>query len=532
MVASLLRVISSGIEDERLAFRPTLYPFQKVWNKAGRFTTQWVRLDFENVPAFGQTGFLRLLRKGHLLTRLFLVAEMPDLYSIQRRAQVANGGGLAYPRFGWTNSLGHALIQQATLEIAASRVETLDGRLLEVLDEFYTPLEKVPVVNEWVKRRDNGFTEQSFGWPPGMAGGAGPYREKVVVPLPFWFSRGDVGCALPIDAIGMDEVRCGITFRSLAGLYQTSSRLGATATGGPSGVVTADGNVADGAALWPLEGSRFYAVDPAVHPAAVPLSDAQGVIQMPVGSGVGAGLGLGECYVMAEYVYLDQNEANRFRLADLQVPIVQHYAQPPLDTRGLLNARVPLAIPNPTRGILFFCQPREATAYNAHFLATREMTGTVNTLPDGSSYPWWPDAVGLSALSASVEMRPAFALSDSEPVAGYALEYQGSLVRYRTEGPALFRSVLPSYEMRKSPWVNRYYYTLPFGIQNGWTAFSQPRGEANLDKIVRRDLLLQFRTRYGNISGLDVGRFIVYAWAETYNILRVYGGRAGLLFAY
>jgi hypothetical protein len=259
------------------------------------------------------------------------------------------------------------------------------------------------------------------------------------------------------------------------------------------------------------------------------LTDGNGVIQMPVG----AGLGLGECYIMAEYVYLDQNEANRFRLADLQVPVVQHYTMPAYDTRGLPVARIPLQVPNPARAVLFFCQPWEAEAYNAHFLATREMTGTVNTVPDGSFYPWWPDAVGLPRDGQpSVGMRGGFALSDSEPVAGYAVEYQGGLVRFRTEGGSLFRSVVPSYEMRKAPWVNRYYYYLPFGVQNGWTPWSQPRGEANLDKMTKKELVLQFRPRYGTTAGLDVGRFQVRTYAETYNVLRVFGGRAGLLFAY
>ena len=529
MVASLLTVLSSGIQDERLAFRPTLYPFVRVWMRTGRFTTQWVRLDFDNVPAFGQTGVVRLTRKGHLITRLFLVAEMPDIWSVQKRASVANGGGVAYPRFGWTNSLGHALVGGLTLDIGGSRVEALDGRLMEVLDEFYTPMEKVGVANEGLRRRDNGFTEQTWGWPPPQAvgvseasGGTG-YKERVVVPLPFWFSRGDRGCALPIDAMGADEVRCGVTFRSVGGLYFTGTQRQGLAS------------EAEGSALWPLEGSRFYSADPVVDPSVLssPLTDSSGIIEMPTG------LTLGECYVMAEYVYLDQNEANRFRLADLQVPVVQHYTMAPYDTRGLRNARIPLRVPNPCRGVMFYCQPWEAGAYNAHFLATRDMTGTINTLPDGSRYPWWPDAVGVSGAGVSgstgvtaLAMRPAFALSDSEPVAGYAVEFQGGLVRYRTEGGALFRSVIPSYEMRKSPWVNRYYYYLPFGVQNGWTPFSQPRGEANLDKMTKKELVLQFRPPYGNTSGLEVGRFQVRVFAECYNVLRVYGGRAGLLFAY
>jgi hypothetical protein len=123
-------------------------------------------------------------------------------------------------------------------------------------------------------------------------------------------------------------------------------------------------------------------------------------------------------------------------------------------------------------------------------------------------------------------------LSDSEPLLGYELDYEGNLVRFRTEAPPLFRSIIPSYEQRKTPWIWRYYYNLPFGIQNGFTPFSRPQGEANLDKIVNRELVLHMRPIRGYVGGTIVPRYVVYIYAATYNILRVYGGRAGLLFAY
>jgi len=239
-------------------------------------------------------------------------------------------------------------------------------------------------------------------------------------------------------------------------------------------------------------------------------------------------LALGECYLMAEYVYLDQNEANRFRLADLQVPVVQHYAVNPYDTQGLPSARIRLEVPNPARGLYLMCQTWSAPSYNAHFLATRDLTGNVNQLPHTGQTPWWPDAVGLSASQPALYLRPGFALSRSEPIDGIELDYQGSLVRFRTEGPALFRSVVPSYEQRKAPWVNRYYYYLPLSIQDGFTPFTLPQGAANLDKIVHKELVLSFASPSGP---LNVGRFTVYVYAETYNVMRVYGGRAGMMFA-
>ena len=514
MVASLLKVISTGIQDERLYFNSTVYPFQKIWIRGGRFTTKWERLDFMNTPTFGNTAFVRLLRKGHLITRLYLVATMPDIYTPQQLAlnqfKIVSGQpnkDKVYPRYGWTNSLGHALVSQLTLDIAASRVETLDSRLLEILDEFNTPLEKVQGINELICRRDNGFTETSFGWPStkarvppinrGIAPALYPVQQRVIVPLPFWFTRGDPGCALPIDAMTMDEVRVGITFRGVNGLYYTSTQLNNT-------------SMADGTSMYPIANAMFYPFDPILFPGQQPIANAQGPMTMPP-------LQLGDCYVIAEYVYLDQNEANRFRLADLQVPIVQHYQVNPYDSRGLMNARINLNIPNPTRDLFFMCNPVMAPSYNAHFLATNTLTGSANTLPGSGQMPWWPDAGS----------RPGFALSNSEPISGYELDYQGSLVRFRTEAPALFRSIVPSLEQRKSPWINRYYYNIPMGIDNGLTPFSRPQGEANLDKITNKDLVINFKG-----YGTDVNRFIVYAYAETYNMLRVYGGRAGCMFAY
>jgi hypothetical protein len=104
------------------------------------------------------------------------------------------------------------------------------------------------------------------------------------------------------------------------------------------------------------------------------------------------------------------------------------------------------------------------------------------------------------------------------------------LTKFSTGNPALFRSILPSLEQKKSPWVNRYYYNIPDGVQHGFNPGSYPTGEANFDKIQRRDLRLTFP----RVSSTTVGspRFWIHVWAETYNVLRIYGGRAGLLFGY
>jgi hypothetical protein len=669
MVASLLRVLHSGAQDTRLLHikgRPSIDFFTTVFRRAGRFTTQWVRLDFDYRPILGQQAGLTIPRKGHLLSRLYLVTTLPNIRQYEDTAKAqqiptarlnfdvgddidvsgniykrinstgspttgissvqsyldpcyfeftvdptqrgftvalsynsatdGNVGGSFYgitfgsvglsinlpgvavskfqstnigpalpgevfriefdginvnflrnslmlaassfpyknplyaqvnftttlasvtvlafsvitsfagPTFNYTNNLGHAVVQQASIDIAGTRVENLDGKLLEVLDEFYTPLEKTTIVNPLLQRYDNGFNIKSV-----------PALPVVVTPLPFWFSRGDSGVALPIDAIQADPVKLNVTFAPITNLYISSGRQ----------PYVASASVAAGAAYFPLLGSKFYYQTPLGVDLSGVLGDPKVATKvLPVnGVSVPLVLPLGDTYVMAEYIYLDRPEANRFRIADIQVPIVQHYRFDPYDTQSFARVQIPLRVPNPTRSLFFFAQRYDATAFNAPFLVTRDVSGF------GTSEPWWPDARGLNSYYIQ-SLKPGFSTRNSEPLAGMSLVYEGKYVRYKTDAPVNFRSVIPSMEMRKSPWVNRYMYAMPFGYKQGRIEPSLPSGEANLDKMHDIFLNLVMHPRTGSVNANDVDGFLIYVWAETYNILRVYGGRAGLMMAY
>ena len=505
MVASLLRVLHSGIQNSRLLppkGQPKVELFSKVLVRAGRFTTQWVRLDFDTNPTFGSKAVITIPRKGHLVGRLYLVTTMPDIFTTQAVAQAVSG--FAGPQFTWTNSLGNALISQATIDIGGSRVEQIDGQLMEVLDDFYTPLEKVNLVNKMLSRNMTNFPQFSTTVP-----------DPTYTPLPFWFSKGDPGVYLPVDALASDPVKLTVEFSALNSLYVSSAKL------------AVDGNSPQvaGSGYFPLPASPFYVTDPAgklVYGLGGDPTVATRVSPIPNVKMPNL-LQLGDTYIMAEYIYLDAPEANRFRISDIEVPITQHYAFDPFDTNGSTRATIPLRIPNPTRNLLFYAQRYEAPMFNAHFLATRDLSGA-----DSLAAPWWPNAAAINARAPGTFI-PAFQFRDSEPLASIMLVYEGSLVRYVTTSPSVFRSLVPSYEMRKSPFVNRYFYSLHFGLNHGSTPASLPSGEANLDKIHTIALDLEFKPFRGLKS---VPRYTVYVWAQTYNVFRVYGGRGGMMFAY
>ena len=432
------------------------------------------------------------------------------LISPQRPKVVSD---LVGPHFSWTNSLGHALINNVTLRIGGTLVDTIPGQLMEILDEFQTPLERVNETSNLICRDIKGFNQSRFGTQT--------TAQTVTTPIPFWFSRGDPGCFLPIDALNIDEVRITVQFNPVTSLYYSDSR--ATT---PAGQIIE--SATPGAALWPLADSQFYYEDLSgtTLPGLEPLTTTGEKflpfpkIKMP------ATYTIPESYLMVEYIYLDKPEANRFRIADIQVPIVQHYTFDPVDNQNNPNVRVPLVVPNPTRDLFFYCNRYEAAGYNAPFLGTRDLSN--NLVPQA---PWWPDSSGLDDHYYET-VRPAYSTRNSEPIRWLSLDYSETLNRYSTENVALFRSVLPSIEQRKAPFVNRYYYNFPLGIQNGFTPFSMPIGQANLDKVLRLNLTLGFHGKSGIINDMYIDRYNTYVFAETYNIFRVYGGRGGMMFAY
>ena len=498
MTATLLKLLSNGIQTERLYSKSSksLYPFIKVWYKVTRYTSHWSRIDFNSQPNLGKKASIRIPRKGNLITRAYLVTSLPDIGAPQYAAQAIAGPNNVTPTWGWTNGVGYALTASINVTIGGAKASQQDTRLLSVLDDYTTPINKVPVMNRLIGQQSYVFEGHALAVPPRVP------PEPVVPMGGMWFSNNDPGSALPIAAVNNDEIIIEIDFRNIQGLIYSQQR------------VANNTSLEAGSAYPPILGATLYnktTGDP--------------VGQMPTS------FNLGDTYFMCEYMYLDQNEAMRSILSDMQKPILQYYALKPAFTNGAPRITIPLDIPNPTKNIYWMVQRVEAESLNAYFLGTRDLSKPKRPGEPDPEVPWWPNAQGLTATAPNF-LYPAFAYSDSEPLNGIAIVYEGNLVRARTQAPGMFRSIFTSYEQNKSPWTNRFYYCYPLGVMNGTTRGSEPKGAANLDKIKKRELYLEFRPNRGSVNPNDVPSYVVYVWAETYNVMRTYGGRASQMFTY
>jgi hypothetical protein len=526
--ANLLTIVSTGLADSRLEppkGNPETSQFVKVMRKTTRWASQTRKIEFDGEPNFGIKASITIPRLAELVGNFTLVVTLPDIYTTQLNAIKASGGtsftnvgDFLGPMFSWTNSAGHALIQLIELEIGGAIVDRMDGRLLEILDELYEPLETLKAKNTMIARNPTNFNQSSFT-------GSQTNPQKLYIPLPFWFSKGQIAQFLPIDAISAETVKVHITFRPLAQMTYTDGRIDTRTPG-----LTGTNNT-----MIPLLNSSFYRANPESSTLIYGVNESlytTGVsgeiipsIQFPLR------LNLGPTYILAEYVSVEDKEAIGLRSSELTYYVEQHNIIESVASQRSNEVRIPLNIRNMTKELFWVCQRPEAENYNAWFLFTRDLAQT-NAVKE----PWWPDAILPLSQTRDYKVLPGFRNAFSEPLTGATLLY-GNQERFDLDGPSMFRAFIPSLHYRKGPVINRYIYAYSFGIKNSLKGYEDkmfgtsynPKGLANWDKLPKRELYLRLSYGRNNSTPPNLN---IYTYTTSYNVLKVFGGRAGLLFDY
>jgi hypothetical protein len=505
--------------------RPELSQFVSVIRKTTRWAAQQRRIDFDGTPTFGTKVSLTVPRIAELVGNFTLVVTLPDLVTPQLAAIRAAGGtsltdlsGFLGPLFGWTNAIGHAMIAMIELEIGGAIVDRMDGRLLEVLDEFYEPLEILPAKNKMIQRNPTNYSPLTSVGPVG--------GQIVYVPLPFWFSSGSLAQYLPLDAISAESVRVHVTFQPLNTLTYTDARVDArtqsvyTPVSPPGSMV-----MAVGSSFWRSNSASdqlVYGLNRSIPPTGISGEIIPGITIPP--------LLLGDTYILAEYISVEEPEAIALRSSELTYFVEQHNTIPVLASERATEIHIPLEFRNPTKEIFWVLQRPEAADYNAWFLFTRDLSAP------NQPEPWWSDAQLTLTQENDWLVLPAFRNAFSEPLSGATLLYNGE-ERFDQEGGSFFRTFIPSLHYKKIPVHDRYMYAWSFGLRPALQGDEEssigesyaPRGAANWDKIPRKELYLRLNSARGGGTPPSMN---AYVWTTTWNVMKVFGGRAGMLFDY
>lgn len=190
MTGTLLQLQSNGIQDTYLTQDPQINIFKYSYFRYVNFATETIKLELNEVATFNKKTICTILKKGHLLSKLYLHLKLPPL--------VLNGGTYAC----WTDTIGYAIFKDPIeLEIGGVVVDKLYPHFLNMWDE---------VSNSNKSYGKNLMLLKNDLYSSGKRNATKPI--DLIIPLDFWFCK-QYSSALPLLSMDYQDIKLSFRFR-------------------------------------------------------------------------------------------------------------------------------------------------------------------------------------------------------------------------------------------------------------------------------------------------------------------------------
>lgn len=196
MGGGLMQLVAYGAQDIYLTGNPQITYFKLVYRRHTNFAIEAIEQVFTGVCDFGRKCTATISRNGDLITRIYLVVEVPAVLPT-----------VVGDTVHWTRNLGNIMIKNVELEIGGQRIDRQYGEWMVIWSELTLQPGHVAGYAEMI-----GNTVDMYS-PTTLAEGGLP-QKTLYIPLQFFFCR-NVGLALPLIALQYHEVKINVELRPL-----------------------------------------------------------------------------------------------------------------------------------------------------------------------------------------------------------------------------------------------------------------------------------------------------------------------------
>ena len=232
-----MQLIAYGSQDIYLTGNPTITFFKYMYQRHTNFATEYIRQDFESLPNFNTENKTKakckINRNGDLISDIYLVYDLPDIYSGPKMTVSTNKINLEVSDddvdyFRWINNLGENIINTVELLIDGHLIDSQYGIWMNIWNELTIDKSKR-------KSYDMMIGNNSMLNNPSLY--HGPYvgkstlsnneevnnkptinANRLYIPLPFWFCYNP-GLSIPLIALQYNELYVYIEFNQLNDLF-------------------------------------------------------------------------------------------------------------------------------------------------------------------------------------------------------------------------------------------------------------------------------------------------------------------------
>lgn len=196
----LLQLVAVGKQDVFLTGNPQTTWFKSVYRRYTNFAIESQPMYFDGTPNFGGKITCLVPRRGDLLGQIILEVTLPQI-------NTTDENGIITENVSYTNSIGHALIKEISIEIGEQEIDKQTGEWMEIWSNLTTPESKKVGFQNMIGKVETNSPDAGLNGP-----------LKLYIPLTFWFCKTP-GLYLPLLALQYHPVRINISLRKLSELF-------------------------------------------------------------------------------------------------------------------------------------------------------------------------------------------------------------------------------------------------------------------------------------------------------------------------
>ena len=233
MPGGLLNIISYGSQNIILNGNPSKTFFKCVYSKYTNFGLQNIRIDFNGQRMLklneSSTFTFKIPRNAELLLDTYLVFNLPDIWSPIKPPSFVGDVWKPY-EFQWIEDIGTNIIENVQLSIGGQLIQQFSGDYIKnAMERDFSETRKkqfYKMTGNTVELNNPSIAYNRFDkypnsyYKPNLTVSSEPSirGRKIYVPLPFWFSHSSK-LALPLVGIQYSEIQINLTLRPICELF-------------------------------------------------------------------------------------------------------------------------------------------------------------------------------------------------------------------------------------------------------------------------------------------------------------------------
>lgn len=203
MSGGLIQLVAYGIQDLYLTRDPQITFFKVVYRRHTNFSTEPIPQYFNFTPNFGKRSSCDISHGGDLIGPTYLVITLPEIKQTDNNCLIYNESGTGnfnnlgtQTMFAWVKKIGFAILKNIKLEIGGHIIDEQYGEWLNLWYEMFGP-------------RERGFNKMIGNVPELITFSTEKNAYILYIPLQFWFCKTS-GSYLPMISLQYTDVRITI----------------------------------------------------------------------------------------------------------------------------------------------------------------------------------------------------------------------------------------------------------------------------------------------------------------------------------